>query len=738
MGINDPLAGLSSGLKMTRRGSGAETLEKLDALNQFRPAEIKVRKDQLDRLRENAVAAKVNLGPAIPLVSKTLDADQKQVAWAGAETIRVVAPAGSGKTHTMLHRVLAQAAERREDPGRFLILTFDRSARSSLNEKLAELMGQAGAASLPGSPLIRTLNSFGYNVLKEHFGTEFKALVDGRRRWWMIRNARDKLREIAPELAERFPGYIKEQFFAELYGLLKNQAIDPRDPDCGDAVADFLLGWKKALVLFSDPDDEDAVNETLTAIVWLFQAHELLLADANLMDFDDQKLRAFQCLREHAGTLRLIQRRFVEVIVDEFQDINKLDFELIKLIAADARLVVTGDDDQAIYGFRGCSPEYIMWLDKYIERPLEPVELRTNYRCPPNIVQHADRLIRHNVERIPKSPIAHRTDPAPIRVDASPGAGIEARWMVEYIRKVRSGNPSLAFRDFAILYRMNAQSLPIQIELILAHMPYRIRPEHDILVGDELEWLLGILRIKLALERHTPFRPEDGTSVIKGYFRYVDRKVEDRLFAYFGENRDDFLGAIRSPRFADILPKAAQGNFRATIQGLPYNDDLGKTFQYISTRFDGLKGMVSSLEDLAESGDLNPLAEIFEVAANHPGTIDDFVDLMVKARTRAAALNSGGDERDAVDLLTYFGAKGRQWHTVIMASCNEMIIPIRHAIRDGEVEQERRLFYVGMTRASSNLVVSYLERSVNTVVAPSRFLYESGLLADAEAGTEAK
>ena len=240
------------------------------------------------------------------------------------------------------------------------------------------------------------------------------------------------------------------------------------------------------------------------------------------------------------------------------------------------------------------------------------------------------------------------------------------------------------------------------------------------------------------MERHTGFLPVDGTSVVKGCFRYMDRKKEDELFAYFGENRDDFLAAIRSPRFARILPKAAQGNFRATIEGLPYEDDLGRTFQYISTRFEGLKGMVSSLEDLAEDGDVDPLAEIFEVAANHPGTIDDFIRLMVDARTRAAALNSGGDERDAINLLTYFGAKGRQWHTVIMASCNEMIIPIRHAIRDGEVEQERRLFYVGMTRASSNLVISYLERSCNTVVAPSRFLYESGLLAGGGPEADAK
>jgi DNA helicase II / ATP-dependent DNA helicase PcrA len=725
MVVKDPLAGL----QITRRGTPTDTLGKSAVLETLGIAAVKVRKDQLEGLQERARAAKLDARPSIPAVSTKLDADQRRVTLVGGETTRVVAPAGSGKTHTMVNRVLAQAAARGEDPGRYLILTFDRSARSSLNEKMAEMMGEAARGDgWLGSPDIQTLNAFGYRVLRDHFGHEHKEMIDGRRQFWLVRAARTRLAEIAPELAARFPPWVKDRLFLDLFSLLKNQIIDPRDDDCGEAVAEFLVSWKKGLALFPDPDDEDAVNDTLTAIAWLFRAYELLLADEGRIDFDDQKLRAYQCLREHAGKLKTIQSRYAEVIVDEFQDINRLDFELIRMVASACRLVVTGDDDQAIYGFRGCSPEYIMNLDRHLGRPFESIELRTNYRCPPNVVEHADRLIRHNEWRIEKHPIASREDEIPIQVSGTQGAGIEARWIVETIREVRRKNPELVYGDFAVLYRMNAQSLPIQIELILANMPYRVRKEHDILQGDELEWLLGILRVKLALERHEPFRPEDATSVVKGYFRYLDRKVEDRLFAYFGENRDDFLGAIRSPRFTQILPKAGQGNFRATIEGLPYNTDLGQTFAYISARFDGLKGMVASLEDLAEDGDIDPLAEIIEVAANHPGTVEDFVDLMVKARTRAAALNSGPDDRDAVDLLTYFGAKGRQWHTVVMASCNEAVIPIRHAMRDGEVEQERRLFYVGMTRASSNLVVSYLERSCNTVVAPSRFLYESGLL----------
>src|SRR5436309_12101457 len=130
--------------------------------------------------------------------------------------------------------------------------------------------------------------------------------------------------------------------------------------------------------------------------------YEKLLQREQKIDFDDQKLRALKCLEASPKVLSLIQRQFDEIIVDEFQDINELDFALVVLIAQNARLVITGDDDQAIYGFRGCTPRYIIELEKHLGRDVQSFELKRNYRCPRNIVDHATRLIRHNKWRIEK------------------------------------------------------------------------------------------------------------------------------------------------------------------------------------------------------------------------------------------------------------------------------------------------------------------------------------------------
>ncbi len=681
-----------------------------------------IRKEDLAGLKEQAKRAELSAGPPLPLHRIVADSDQKQVINAAGRTIRVIAPAGSGKTQTMINRVLFKA-NAAEPADRFLILTFDRSAAASLTSKLDDLKREY--ASIWGSPTIQTLNAFGYGLLRSSFRTEYRELADAAQQRRFVREAKEALQEVNPEVAAALPPYVKDRFFLDVYSLLKNQTIDPRT-DCGDLITTFLLSWRNSTVLFTRPDDEEAVRRTLMAVIWMFQAQDILMEQAKVMDFDDQKLRAYQCLEEHEGVLREVRGRFVEVIVDEFQDINKLDFDLIEMIAKRARLVVTGDDDQAIYGFRGCTPDYIMSLDEHLKRPLESIELSTNYRCPPNIVDHADRLIRHNTDRIAKSPIAARTDPSSIQLSATRTAGLEARWIVELIRDTRQRNATLRFRDYAVLYRMNAQSLLLQIELILANMPYRVRDEHNILEGEILETLLGLLRVKLSLEQNVPFRPEDGISTLRAYFRMLDRRAADGLYAYFADYRSSFIDAIRAPRFASLLPKAGEGNFVSTVEMLPYHTELGPVFEFISQRFKGLKGMVASLEDALEGDE--PLAEIFEVAANHPGTVRSFVDMMVRARDRAKILNSGPDDRDAVDLLTYFGSKGRQWHTVVMASCNESIIPHKRTIQEGLIEEERRLFYVGMTRASHNLVVSYLEQSCGTRVEASRFLHESGLL----------
>jgi len=195
----------------------------------------------------------------------------------------------------------------------------------------------------------------------------------------------------------------------------------------------------------------------------------------------------------------------------------------------------------------------------------------------------------------------------------------------------------------------------------------------------------------------------------------------DRLFRLFS-NRKDFLSVIASEEFFSIFPKAEKSHLNIAMQEILQTNSLLDTLDILAKRFKGLKGMIGSLEDVVQ--ERVPLGEIYDVAASFGGSISEFVMAMEKALDLAKKRDAGRDEETGVGLLTYFKAKGRQWHSVILTSCNEGLIPHKRA----PIEDERRLFYVALTRASSNLLISYLRDACRTKVSPSRFLKEAELI----------
>lgn len=683
---------------------------------------IDVREDALKSLQDRLKAAPIATQEALQAFVPKSDEFQQRVIDARGSTIRVVAPAGSGKTQTIINRVLSRIRGGAK-PSSILVLTFDNSAANSLREKLAaELASLRAVGSSPdlGGLAIATLNAYGYGIIRDHFPTDYKKPPPdggGRR---ILRDVRRALKERSPAHDAILPPNIQDRFFLDFFSLLKNELFDPRKLD-GQAAADYMLTRPQASPFFAEAEpDAPTAQRVIEAVLWLYQAIDQVMAERGYMDFDDQKLRAYVGLRDNADLRKVIQSRLSEVVVDEFQDINRLDFELIQLVAERATLVVTGDDDQAIYGFRGCSPEYIINLQEHLGRPIESLELQINYRCPPNIVRHADQLIRNNTWRIPKEPIPHQSRPSEIKVVSSISAGLEARMIVDFIRRLLAEGSEIRHRDIAVLYRTNAQSLPLQIELVLNGIPFFVREEDNILQNEVLDRLLAILRTKLALNEDRIPSTEDAVRTVRGYFRWLDADEANRIRTVFAGS-PTFLEAIRSEAFFEALPKARSSDLEASILDLVDAESLLEAIGFVARDFKGMSGMVGTLEDALDQR--VPLGEIAEVAANYGGTIEGFIATMENALRQARRTNAGQDA-DGVALLTYFKSKGLQWHTVILTSCNEGLIPHWKA----PLEEERRLFYVAMTRASANLLVSYLANALNQKVAPSRFLGESGLI----------
>jgi DNA helicase-2/ATP-dependent DNA helicase PcrA len=666
-------------------------------------------------IEQRFASAKLDLRAALSTFETTADVHQKAVIDSGDRTIRLVAPAGAGKTQTIINRILKRVHEG-TDPKRFLILTFDNAAVSSLQAKLAEQLAHQGVDHL--ALAISTLNAYGYRLLWQYMPDEAKDIVERYQQIGMMRHLRAELKRSHPDRDAALPE-ARDRYFLDIFSYLKNEVIDPRGVDPKE-FGRALVSARAAGPFFPDSSDKTAVSKTLSTMLWLFQHYDDALDAAKKIDLDDQKLRPYAELMENTALASSIQGKYSEIIVDEFQDINRLDFVLIKLIAAKARLVVVGDDDQAIYGFRGCSPDYIIDLDKHLGREHVSHELQINYRCPPNIVEASTLLIRHNKRRIPKAPTAYRSDGSPVKIIHSSGAAVEAKAIVTLIQRMMRAKKELRFNDFALLYRTNAQSLPLQIEFILADIPYHVRKEDNILANDSLPTLVGTLRAKVELQDGEQPIIGDQLAVFDAYFRYIDAADRDKLSRFLAR-ADTFESAVQSEGLLNTYPKA-NGNFLEAVEELLAAKDLRTTLDVLARRFRGLRGMIGSLEDAVQ--EQVPLGEIYEIAASFKGDTTQFVKTLEAALQRARDIHAGDDEENGVALRTYFKAKGLQWHTVILCSCNEGLIPHSKA----PIDEERRLFYVAMTRASANLICSYVKRSVNKKVAPSRFLSEAGLI----------
>jgi DNA helicase-2/ATP-dependent DNA helicase PcrA len=681
-------------------------------------ADFDVREELERQLEERLTTADIDARPALRSFEPSADEDQLSLIHHEGEIIRLVAPAGSGKTQTIINRVL-HLGKKGTKPERILCLTFDNSAAKALRDKIAEQL--ANHQSVAHNQFqISTLNAFGYRLLREYFPEEAKPIIEHNRIWRLVKEAREELASTAQGRIrhDALPSGLKNRFYSEFFGFLKNSLFDPRNTS-PQAFADFMLAEKTAEVFFQPNSSNDHKKLVIQAVLWLHKAYDERLQRAGRIDFDDQKLRSLCCLQASAGTLGMVQRRYDEILVDEFQDINRLDFALINLIAAKCRLVVTGDDDQAIYGFRGCSPSYIIDLAKHLGRDIHSVELRRNYRCPRNVVDHASRLIRNNTWRLEKRPIAVRADDASIKVVESTTATAEAKMIATAIERVKKRNAGLRYSDFSVLYRTNAQSLPIQLQFILRNIPYYVREQDNILYNDELEKLLGVLRVKLAVQRGAPANPHDAVLTLKAYFQWFDDRLSSRIEECFSRSTG-FFETLRSSPFLRILPKARDSHLVEVMLDVVAAPSLFKTLDILAKSFKGLRGMIGSLEDVVDGG--VPLGEVYELAASFRGRVDAFVDTVDGALRQAKEANAGHEE-GGVALATYFKAKGLQWHTVILTSCNQGLIPHKRA----PLEEERKLFYVALTRASSNLIVSYLKSSCKTKVSPSCFLAEAGL-----------
>ena len=655
-------------------------------------------------------------------VSGEIDEDQQAFIGSEAEVIRLLAPAGAGKTSTVINRVLELAASGKS-PGETLILTFDNSAQTSLMNRLHEAVG---SRQVPDKPVIATLNSFGNRFLMAYYrdlNRQFTVLTPKQTTPLMIA-VLNKIQAQAPKVARFFPRDTLYSILLRIVSRLKNEIIYWKELREKEVISVLQSNSVVRNVIATSKPHADDELLIYSFIIAVYLEYCETLEKMQQIDFDDQKLITYILLRDDPALCQQHMARYREVIVDEFQDINLLDFSLIELIGRERKLIAVGDDDQAIYTFRGSNPGYLINLEHHLGRKVSTNILRYNYRCPANIVTHASLLIGHNSNRIAKEMIAARKDNAAINLFASPDAVREASQIAHLIKLIMHDYPHVRYQDFAILMRMNAQSIPLQLAFIHEQIPYYTRLDDNIVQSTVFKNILAYFELHtLLLKGAAKIDRRFSSLLIKTYFKFSDSTMVDRFHA-LAVARQDYLAA--AAEFTDQVESRFVGEaqfFAATVAHLYEPQTPHSLIELLLNHFGRLQ--VQSPGKTEDTETIHPGIQLLHTARSSVLTTERFYEMLaeISRRNDEGRLSQEREDGDNVNILTYFKAKGQQWPHVFIVGANQGTTP--HPMAD--METERRLFYVAMTRARHSMTISYLGATQKTDQIPSQFIDEAGL-----------
>jgi len=632
-----------------------------------------------------------------------LNPAQREAVSAPLGNMLVLAGAGSGKTRVLVHRIAWLLQVERLSPYAILAVTFTNKAAREMRTRLEALLGLSLRNIWVG-----TFHSIAHRLLRTHW-------QDARLpQHFQILDADDQLRLIKRLLKdyniddERFPPRQVQYFISGC----KEEGLRPQQVQThGDAY--------------------------LGQMVELYERYQLTCERGGLVDFGELLLRSLELLRDNPRLLAHYRERFAHLLVDEFQDTNTLQYAWLKLLAGEHNgLTVVGDDDQSIYGWRGARVENIRRFEQ--EFPgTRTVRLEQNYRSTSAILDAANALIGHNTGRMGKELWTAGAKGEPISVYAGFNDLDESRFIVDTIKeKVDAG---FNRREIAILYRSNAQSRVIEETLIRQDVPYRIYGGQRFYERLEIKNALAYLRLLLNREDDASLE-----RVINVPARGIGTRTVEILRVRARETGTSLWQALHDS-VSDATLKGRAANavtaFANLIERLD-NDTAGMALHEIIEHVNTVTGLVEhhrnekgekgqarveNLEELVNAaraftqGEALAIQEVGEGSA----ALEPFL--------AEAALNAGDHEadefEDGVQLMTLHSAKGLEFPVVFIAGVEEGLFPHKMSLEEtGRLEEERRLCYVGVTRAMHKLYLTHAElrrlHGKETFQRPSRFLRE--------------
>lgn len=595
----------------------------------------------------------------------------------------LLAGPGSGKTTTMTKRVVSLLENYHVNPANILVVTFTKAAAREMKERFEKLCMDSGITQNYKQVTFGTFHGVFYGILRHAYRLTGKNIISEEQRFDMLRELAYRQRIEIEDEKEFFEGLVQE------ISEVKNSRIPLEhyySKNCPDEV------FRK-----------------------IYTSYVTICRQSRLLDFDDMLLYCYDLLTQRSDILAGWQKKFQYILVDEFQDINKLQYDIVKMLAApENNLFIVGDDDQSIYAFRGAKPEIMMNFPKdfpSVQTELLPV----NYRSTGEIVEAAGKVIAWNKRRFQKKIHTDNEKGTPPLVKAFQNGKEEELYLKDCI--VKAHEQGCPYEEMAVLYRTNSGARFLVETLMEYQIPFQMR---DVLPNLYDHWIARnfISYMKLATGDRSR---KEFLQVMNRPNRYISREVLDEPQVSFEslrwhyEEKEWMLDRI--DKFEEDLnllknmtPYAAINYIR---HGIGYEEYLRTYALFRKLKIEDMHEILDELADSAKG--YQTFGEWFIHIAKYTDKLKE------QARTKIS-------EKKGVVISTFHSIKGLEFNQVFLMDVNEGTIPYRKAVTESNIEEERRLFYVGMTRARKELNLFYIKERHEKCMMPSRFLMEGGLI----------
>lgn len=586
----------------------------------------------------------------------------------------VLAGPGSGKTLTITKRIEYLIGKHHVSPEEILVITFTKAASIEMKERFVRLCGQKA-----GPVTFGTFHGIYYGILK----------------WAYRMNASNILSE--------------EQKYQLLKQVIGRMEIDIDDEkDFLQGIAGEIGNIKNNQIPLAEYESLNCSEEVFREI---FEQYEKERKRLKKIDFDDMLVLVYELFKKRPDILSMWQRKFRYILIDEFQDINQVQYDVIRMLAApENNLFIVGDDDQSIYRFRGARPDIMLGFKKDYPDTKE-ILLDVNYRSTKAIVNGAARVIRHNVNRYPKQIITTNKQGETVHIQEVRHPIEESKYVVSQIQEAKKrGIPS---SEIAVLFRTNVEARALAETFMEYNMPFRMKERMPNLYEHFIaQDLTTYLKMALGDRSRKSF-----LAIMNRPNRYIGRdSVEGTTISFeslrkFYCDKDWMLDRIDQLEvdFRILKNMAPYGAIQYIRKHIGYDEFLKEYAAFRKINMEDLKEVLREIEERAKA--FRTIEEWF----TH---IEEYSEELKRQSQQKET------DPEAITFMTMHGSKGLEFDLVFIIGANETITPYKKAETKEEVEEERRMFYVAMTRARKKLIISYTKERNGKSMAQSRFVGE--------------